>query len=199
MASPSRSSFLLPRPVVSASPLQTTFSSLPRLSREAKRSLLRPWLSTSPTGGGAFMHPSSGPYGGPLTPREHLGQVLRARSRITNLGVYLILGVLAFSVLANIRSWLEGSGVHWASDRDGVWHPLSNPPGKHIPMPSHLPRSALDTLAPLSPELENVSHLIVVAGYVTAGSVCGRRCWRAADTALVIAAGTLSTSARTRR
>jgi len=167
-SSTSRSSFMLPRPVTSASPLQTTFPSLQRLSRDHKRSLLRPWLASSPAGGGgAFTHSSLTSYGGPATPGEHLSQVLRARSRITNLGVYILLGLLAFSVLANVRVWLEGGGVHWASDRySGHGQPLPGSPSKHLPESHRLPQSVVNTLAPLSPELAEVDHLIVVAGCV---------------------------------
>lgn len=163
---------MLPRPVTASShPAYPSLSSLPRLSRDYKRSLLRPWLAspTAGSGGGSFAHPPSPSYGGPSTAAEHLNQVLRARSRITNLGVYILLGLLALSSLVHVRGWLEDGGVRWAKDGsplDPAGSPAGARPGELPAGRGSLPQSVVNTLGPLAPELADVDHLIVVAGCV---------------------------------
>lgn len=157
-SSPSTSSrsFSLPRPATSSysSHSYSPLPNLPRLPREVKRSLIRPWLASPTTS-----HFSQN------APDQRLSTQLRSRSRITNLALYILLAWLAISTLINVRSWAEDKGVRWEKEGEGS----SMGGGERTAGDASLeglPRSITETLAPLTPELEEVDHLIVVAGSV---------------------------------
>ncbi|KAF8160902.1 hypothetical protein B0H34DRAFT_356992 [Crassisporium funariophilum] len=58
------------------------------------------------------------------SPRKRIVETLTTRSRITNLGVYLLVGLCAVSLLLNLRYWTFHQSVHQYSNR-GHPGPLS--------------------------------------------------------------------------
>jgi hypothetical protein len=79
---------------------------------------------------------------------------LRGRTRLTNLGVSLILGLLGLSVLFNLRSWSS---------------PQFDRP--HIPLGRSTSESIEATIE-RSPEISSLTHLVMVAGHAI---------WKGAD------------------
>lgn len=116
--------------------------------------------------------PLGGSLGGSLDRPPKVRELLRQRSRVTNLALLLLISILAISLVANFRSWAEGGpdgqgAVSWGRERDGELSASGQTTAR--PHPFELappPKSIADTIE-ISDEMRALSHLVVVAGSVT--------------------------------
>lgn len=117
---------------------------------------------------------SLGGPGGSLDRPPKVGELLRQRSRVTNLALLLLLSILGVSLWSNLRAWSrrsqgEEGSVSWGRESEGELafggHPVGSPAGS-------LPKSIADTID-ITQEMSALDHLIVVAGSV--GMLTGHR------------------------
>ncbi|CDZ98230.1 Uncharacterized conserved protein [Phaffia rhodozyma] len=142
-------------------------SSLPRLSinkdHSPRRSLAKPWLTASPTTYSGI--PSTYPRSGSSGTDTRLSNILRSRTRVTNLAMVILLSVLGLSLFGNMRTWagkVEGDGVVWEKDSDGTIGRSTGGKGKGLRIGSV--KSIEDTMSK-SDGFGGLDHLIVVAGH----------------------------------
>ncbi|KAL7415483.1 hypothetical protein BDY24DRAFT_431908 [Mrakia frigida] len=88
--------------------------------------------------------------GGSLLEKRKVSELLRQRSRVTNLALVLILGLLGVSLVANFRGWMDGEETTGGG---------ASSIGDLLP-----PKVIADTVD-ISEEMKTLSHLIVVAGH----------------------------------
>ncbi|KAL0956222.1 hypothetical protein HGRIS_002378 [Hohenbuehelia grisea] len=92
-------------------------------------------------------------FHGSLAPQRRILDILRTRSRVTNLGLFFLLAITCLSLLLNLSYYISasfsslrlGSSLSYDYDHD-------------------IPGDILSTLAP-SEELEALSHLVIVPGH----------------------------------
>lgn len=98
-----------------------------------------------------------------------MGELLRQRSRVTNLALVLILSLLGLSLVANFRGWVDaqhgGQHISWGremegDDQDGGGTGRAGTVGGGELLP---PKVISDTVD-IAEEMRQLSHLVVVAG-----------------------------------
>lgn len=96
--------------------------------------------------------------------KRKVSELLRQRSRVTNLALVLILGLLGVSLVANFRGWVDakhgGQHISWGREMDGE----ETTGGGASSIGDLLPPKVIADTVDISEEMKTLSHLIVVAG-----------------------------------
>lgn len=116
--------------------------------------LMTPWLTSSPTTYSGVPSIRGGPNGG----NNKLSNLLRSRTRVTNLAMLLLLSILSFSLLTNLQHWLHSvDSPIWQKESDGL--------ASRLGTGLRTFKSIEDTIPKMDDELSELDHLIVVAGH----------------------------------